>query len=225
MTEYKKAVQQEIQKAKSKAKSKAELKAEYDSGADLRQAAGMMGNQAVLQRTLVPFNDHEYVSDQYNSMNELAKIRMDIAGYVVDLHVMNAYRLFNAKNYEDAAPGYVENYQRTNSAASIGYVIESIAINRMIKNGFENKFDFQWHSGNGRPDVKFERDGYIGIVDITSDGQSGHVLNKDIEWDTISYVAESQYPTYSGMVSKILREKRLDTMSYIPSENDSDTEE
>lgn len=75
-------------------------------------------------------------------------------------------------------------------AATVGYVIEDQVSNSGAKPATAAT---QVVVGNARPDFVITRGARRGIVDITSSGQQGHVLNKDFNKGPFSYIGESTY--------------------------------
>ncbi len=167
-----------------------------------------LGSPSVIQRYLAVFNDQRPdVENNYNQLTQAMKDEMHNDAGVVDGCVMTAYRQYIQDN---GANPQVD-------AAKIGRDIERIANGFIL--GAHLNCVLQERNKNGRPDVTFHKVNQgvpcIGIVDITSTGQHGHVLSKDLNWDSISYVAEAQYPSFFG-TPKIPKRKILDDDEYQP---------
>lgn len=167
-----------------------------------------LGSPSVIQRYLVEFNDQRIdVENNYNQLTPAMQNEMKRSAGAVDGCVMKAYRKYI---WDNGANPQVD-------AATIGRDIERIA-NGFILDAHLN-CALQETNKHGRPDVTFYRVDQgvscIGIVDITSTGQCGHVLNKNLNWDSISYVAEAQYPSFCG-TPKIPKRKIFDDDEYQP---------
>lgn len=77
-------------------------------------------------------------------------------------------------------------------AMTTGYVIEDQVT---FGGGLPGAAAAQVVVGNARPDFVITHGGVRGIVDVTSSGQQGHVLNKNFAHGGFRYIGEATYPS------------------------------
>ncbi|MDB4947520.1 MAG: hypothetical protein JWM27_169 [Gemmatimonadetes bacterium] len=90
---------------------------------------------------------------------------------------------------------WVETLQGSNAslkAAATGYMIEDIVT--AWANG-RTGYESQVSSGGARPDFVVSDGTRRGVVDVTSTGDIGHVLDKDFDINSFAYAIESLYPS------------------------------
>lgn len=76
-------------------------------------------------------------------------------------------------------------------AAAVGYVIED----QVTNGGIPATVTSQVASGNAIPDFVSTRGMARGVIDVTSSGQQGHVIDKDFNQAQFPYIAEATYPS------------------------------
>ncbi|WP_165794911.1 hypothetical protein [Solimicrobium silvestre] len=160
---------------------------------------------STIQRMLVPFKTPAAANaDQTNIITDANVIEgITNAAYVNTWNRLNAATLPGAAvplaqaQFPGVTNGHFAHFVNTMAgnngalkAAAVGYVIED----QVTHNGaLPATAAPQTPSGNAILDFVITRNAERGIVDITSTGQAGHVLNKSFTKGPFSYIGESMY--------------------------------
>jgi hypothetical protein len=162
----------------------------------------------VIQRLLVPFKSPAGIPthDETAVMNDATTIDvLTTAAYnntwnqlVAATQAVNPVPLAIG-NFPGVSVGHFGNFlirlqgnDDAQKAMATGYVIEDQVTNNA---GLPASANAQVGVGNAIPDFVIRHNLTRGIVDITSSGQQGHVLNKDFNPAGFSYISEATYPS------------------------------
>lgn len=166
-----------------------------------------LNDTKTIQRLLVPFK-----APAAPNVNENAVINdaVTIDGLTTAAYTNTWNQLVAATNIANPVPLAINNFpgvsqghfanflnrmagnDNSQKAMTTGYVIEDQVSHNP---GLPGAANAQVGVGNAIPDFVINHNGTRGIVDITSSGQQGHVLNKNFNHAGFSYVSEATYPS------------------------------
>lgn len=147
--------------------------------------------QGPVQRATKRFKPKE-TNDDVGKLEEMAAVidQQTMAGHRLTLQALQANKPDMVKSF--VGEGYYTNWVRNPNAMTTGYIIEDYITNKVAGGNIQS----QVVSGGARPDfVVTDSDGRRGVVDITSTGEAGHVLDKRFSLSGFAYVGESLYPS------------------------------
>jgi hypothetical protein len=188
-------------------KKKADLKS-YDS---LKRSDDVQNDahrkKGVVQRVLVPLKTpavlNANVTNIINDANEIEDLTTNAYNNTWNRLVASTQLVapvpLAIENFPGVTPGHFGHFlntldgnNNTQKAMATGYVIED-----QVTFGGElpDAAAAQVGVGNAIPDFVITHKGTRGIVDITSSGQQGHVLNKKFNPGGFAYIGEATYPS------------------------------
>lgn len=146
----------------------------------------------------------------------------------INVHLEAAYNEFMEGDYTGAEESYVNTYLRRkinyekgeadmHPSTAAGYVIES-KVSRRIEGNEGIELQPRHVLKGTRPDIELsDKDGNIGLLDITAENSIGHIFLKKGNWtghSSIIYVAELLYPSidFRTMKPVILTEEQKEEL-------------
>jgi hypothetical protein len=154
---------------------------------------------------------HDATANAYNHvLGSLRKSANPMSGYTLSI-----------KDFSSTAERFahwVGTLAKGNSAlkaAATGYMIED-AVTAAFKSA--TGYEAQYVTSDARPDFRIEDDKHnAGLVDITSSGEEGHILDKRFSKASFKYLAECTYPSidFSNYTAVKLDPKDADALNQI----------